>query len=146
MFILRWSWNTINMNSMDNGPPTVSKFQEHVMEIWWLSLLDYARILIFFYEIMVVVFFVQNLFLLDKMEKNWMKPVLSSFFRPKLSKTGRNDGQFGQNGHFAQLHFNRSRAKHKPLLITMLLKYPNAQTLIAQAMGHFSFAEMPSVN
>ena len=34
----------------------------------------------------------------------------------------------------------------KPLLIIMLLKYPIAQTLIAQAMGHFSFAEMPSSN
>ena len=34
----------------------------------------------------------------------------------------------------------------KPLLMIMLLKYPIAQTLIAQAMGHFSFAEMPSSN
>ena len=34
----------------------------------------------------------------------------------------------------------------KPLLMIILLKYPIAETLIAQAMGHFSFAEMPSSN
>ena len=35
-------------------------------------------------------FFLQNLFLSDKMKKNWIKPVLTSFFRPKLSKTDHN--------------------------------------------------------
>ena len=34
----------------------------------------------------------------------------------------------------------------KPLLIIILLKYPIAQTLIGQAMGHFCFTEMPSLD
>ena len=62
------------------------------------------------------VFFTQNLFLLDKMKKKWIKLVLSTFFCPKLSQMTQivwNCEQFGPNGHFIELlHFNRSRAKH----------------------------------
>ena len=53
--------------------------------------------------------------------KNWIKPVLSSFFRPKLSKTDQNwTKQWTVWSKWSfhwiiELHFSRSRAKHKSI-------------------------------
>ena len=63
-------------------------------------------------------FFVQNLFLPEKMEKR-IKPVLTSFFHPKLSKTDQNWTKWWTvwlkwSVHsISELHFSRSRAKQK---------------------------------
>ena len=88
------------------------------------------------------VFSVRNLFLPDKMEEtgqNLFCPVSSVQNCPKLTKTGRNNGQSGQNGHFTQLvNLISTDQGISTKLLLMLLKYPK--------MGYLGFAEMPSSN
>ena len=69
----------------------------------------------------------------------WKKMDKTCFVQFLPSKTGRNNGQFGQNGHFTQLvnYISAGQGLSRKLLL-MLLKYP-----IAQTMRHFSCSEMP---
>ena len=53
--------------------------------------------------------------------KNWVKPVLTSFFRPKLVKTDQNCGQFGQNGHFPHILISPILYKHKIIEKTFII-------------------------
>ena len=69
---------------------------------------------------------------MEKLDKTCLVQFLPSKTVQNPTKTGRNNGQFGQNDHFTQLVNYISAGKGLSTnLLLMLLKYP-----IAQTMGH----------